>query len=85
MLQSLIKNGIGNRMLQALINMYSYTKFFLEGAGEAETNKGIRQGAASSCYLFIIFINGLIQYMKSSFDFEPVIKDFTHFCMLMML
>ena len=55
--------------------MYSYTNFFLEGAGEAETNKGTRQGARSSCYLFIIFINELIKHMKNTFHPKPVIGN----------
>ena len=51
--------GIGARMLEALKNLYSSTKVFYDGVGEFVSTSGIRQGASSSVYLFIIFINGL--------------------------
>ena len=65
MLNVLNKNGLGSKMLNALKNLYSNTKVILNKIGSFRTTAGIRQGAASSVYIFIIFINGLFQYLRN--------------------
>ena len=59
--------GIGSAMLNALKNLYSSTMVFSSGIGEFQSTCVIRQGALSSVYLFIIFINGLFKYLRSNY------------------
>ena len=54
-------------MLKALKNLYSVTHVFFNGIGEFCSTCGIRQGASSSVYLFIIFINGLFKFLRGKF------------------
>ena len=67
MLQVLTEKGLGYNMLNALKNLYSNTKVTINKVGTFVTTAGIRQGAASSVYLFIVFINGLFQYLRYRF------------------
>ena len=45
-----------------------------------QTFSGIRQGAPSSTYLFLIFIDDLIQYIESNCEIEPIIGNLS--CLL---
>ena len=50
-----------------------YTSFYGQSSKIFETCSGIRQGAASSVFLFIVFINDLIKYLKRKCIEEPLI------------
>ena len=57
-------------MLHALKRLYSFTfcvllRIYPESVHEFQTYSGIRQGAPSSVFLFILFIDGLISYLKT--------------------
>ena len=77
LLKKLIKLGIGNCMLQALKRIYSLTSCILsfgaEFSNEFKTYTGIRQGAPSSVFLFIVFMDDLISYLKRYCIEEPLI------------
>ena len=64
-------------MLEALKNLYRTTKVFFDGVDEFESTSGTRQGASSSAYLFIIFINGLFKHLRDKFD-ESAIYGLIH-------
>ena len=72
MLRVLANLGMGSVMLNAIKNMYSVTKVFLNGIGEFASTSGIRQGASSSVYIFVIFINGLFRYLRSKFPLSDI-------------
>ena len=57
-------------MLKALICLYKLTTCFIDGIGELQTKCGIRQGAPSSCYLFIIMVNDIIDHLNSIFGID---------------
>ena len=77
LLQKLVKLGIGSCMLAALKLLYMPTYCILSFYGQKsqrfETCTGIRQGASSSVFLFIIFINDLIEYLKDRCIAETLI------------
>ena len=79
LLKKLITCGIGYHMLNALKVIYSRTSCILSMKGkystEFPTESGIRQGASSSSLLFILFINDLIDYLRSKCDPEPLIES----------
>jgi len=79
LLKKLVKLGIGSCMLNALKLLYLPTYCILSFYGQFselfETCTGIRQGAASSVLLFIVFINDLIIYLKSKCVDEPLIDN----------
>ena len=56
--------GCGVIMLSALIAMYTVNTCFL-GSTVIATNIGVRQGAPTSCFLFILFVDVLIKMIKS--------------------
>ena len=64
MLQVLSEKGLEHNILNALKNLYSNTKVTTNNIGTFRTTAGIRQGASSSVYLFIISINGLFQWLR---------------------
>ena len=68
MLDVLINSGIGATMANAIKQLYSSTKIFYNSTGQFETTKGIRQGASSSAYIFIIFVNKLFNHLRNSFQ-----------------
>ena len=68
MLETLHDHGMGRTMLEALKNMYSKTVSVIENIGTIICTIGIRQGAVSSCYIFIIFINSIISMLKTKFS-----------------
>ena len=61
MLNILIKKGIGSKMANTLKQLYSNNNVFLQDLGTFTATRGIRQGASSSVYIFIIFTNELFQ------------------------
>ena len=78
LLKKLIKLGIGNCMLQALKRIYLFTTCVLstatENSSEFRTYSGIRQGAPSSVFLFILFIDDLISNLQRECVQEPLIS-----------
>ena len=73
MLNVLMQQGMGSNMLYALKNLYSNTNVILEKIGTFNSTSGIRQGAASSAYLFIIFVNGLFKYLRSFYAMDSIL------------
>ena len=67
MLKVLINLGLGTQMVYALKNLYSNTNVFVDKIGILNSTCGIRQGSSSSVYIFIVFINGLFQHLRSIF------------------
>ena len=67
MIKTLLAAGIGSTMAKAIQNMYSNTKVHLHGVGQFITTSGIKQGASSSVYIFISFINGLFKHLRNKF------------------
>ena len=67
MLRVLSNLGMGSIMLNALRNIYCQTNVLLKGIGSFISTIGIRQGASSSVYIFIIFINGLFMHLRDRF------------------
>ena len=67
MLQVLCNTGLGYSMVNAIKNLYSNIDVMLHKIGNFRSTVGIRQGAASSVYIFIIFINGLFKYLRDRF------------------
>ena len=64
---------MGSNMLCALKNLYSNTNVILEKIGTFNSTRGIRQVAASSAYLFIIFVNGLFKYLRSFYVMDSIL------------
>ena len=79
LLKKLIQLGIGHTMFEAIKRMYSCTHCILKFMGtlsnQFETCTGIKQGAHSSVLLFIIFMDGAINYLKSKCDTETILED----------
>ena len=77
LLKKLIKSGIGYAMLNALKALYTTTSCILTLSGKFSTafctTCGIRQGAPSSSFLFIAFIDDLINYIRDRCLREPLI------------
>ena len=71
-LNVLSKLGMGSTMLNALKNLYSVTNVHLNGVGMFTSTTGIRQGASSSVYIFIVFINGLFAHLCSKFPISSI-------------
>ena len=67
MVRVLCNKGLGYNMVNAIKNLYSNTNVMLHKIGNFRSTVGIRQGAASSVYIFIIFINGLFKYLRDRF------------------
>ena len=56
--------GCGRVMLSAIVMLYRSTQFVLKSA-IIEANQGVRQGASTSSILFILYIDKMIQMIKS--------------------
>ena len=65
MLKLLKKLGCGKVMLAALTSMYTITQFLL-GTTLITAVLGVKQGSPSSCFLFILFVDELVRFMKLS-------------------
>ena len=57
--------GCGKVMLSAIQSMYKCTKNILKTA-VIDSTIGVRQGAPSSCLLFVIYINEMIKMLKNA-------------------
>ena len=55
--------GCGATMLLALAAMYKYKNSVI-GTALIATNVGVRQGSPTSCVLFVIYVNTMIQMIK---------------------
>lgn len=79
LLKRLVQMGIGHCMLETLKRMYSTTHCVLQFMGEFseqfQTFCGIKQGAHSSVLLFIVFMDGLVGYLKSKCEMEYILGD----------
>ena len=77
--KKLVKIGISQCMLKALQLCYTMTECIVSSGGEYSekflTSSGIRQGASSSARLFIFFMDGLIQFLKSQCAPEVILED----------
>ena len=65
LLELLKSQGCGKFMLTALKNMYKCTKNMLKAA-TVEATVGVRQGAPSSCLLFVIYIDKMVRMLKET-------------------
>ena len=65
MLKLLKKLGCGRVMLAALTSMYTVTQFLL-GTTLITAVLGVKQGSPSSCFLFTLFVDELVRFMKLS-------------------
>ena len=63
LLQCLKARGCGKMMLLALRALYRCTQFVLQSA-TITANTGVRQGAPTSCTLFVMYIDNLVRMMK---------------------
>ena len=79
LLRKIVTLGIGHQMLNALKRIYttSYcTLQFMNRISETfQTYCGIKRGAHSSVLLFIVFMDGVVDYLKSKCDPEPILDD----------
>ena len=57
--------GCGRIMLKAIQNMYRCTRNILMSA-TVESSVGVRQGAPSSCLLFVVYIDKMIRMIKGA-------------------
>ena len=55
--------GCGRVMLRAIMAMYKSTKNILNSA-VLDASIGVRQGAPSSCLLFVLYINEMVKMLK---------------------
>ncbi len=55
--------GCGMTMLLALAAMYKYTNSVI-GTALIATTVGVRQGSPTSCMLFVIYVNAMVQMIK---------------------
>ena len=69
MLSVLRESGCGKRMLMAIRAMYSCTKHILKSA-VISASIGVRQGAPTSCILFIMYIDRMVRMLH-----EAVVSD----------
>ena len=78
LLQKLVTCGIGYCMFHALKCIYSNTFCILSMNGKYsnrfKTKCGIRQGAPSSSWLFIVFIDDLIKFLRDNCDPESLLN-----------
>ena len=67
LIESLKRRGCGQMMLQAIQAAYSNTCMILKDT-TISTNMGVRQGAPTSCRLFITYIDDFVKKLKASVD-----------------
>ena len=65
--------GCGRVMLLAIIMLYRCTQFILKSA-IIMTNQGVRQGASTSSILFILYIDKMVQMVKSINENDGFLK-----------
>jgi hypothetical protein len=67
LIQELHLLGCGGIMLGAIIALYSSTKFILRSA-VISFNTGVLQGASTSGFLFVLYLDRMIHMIKREFD-----------------
>ena len=77
MLNVLMQQGMGSNMLYALKNLYTNTNVILDNIGTSKSTSVIRQGAASSAYIFIVFLNGIFQHLRAIYGVNSIL-DIIH-------
>ena len=65
LIELLSRFGCGYLMVAAISCLYSDTKIVL-GAAIITATIGLRQGSPTSCFLFTLYINGLVRRIKSA-------------------
>ena len=65
MIELLREKGCGKRMLIAIKEMYSCTKHILKSA-LIDVSIGVRQGAPTSCILFVVYIDKLVRIVQEA-------------------
>ena len=79
LLKKLVTLGIGKCMLFALKQVYGFSvcvlKFQSELSRSFTTERGVRQGAASSVLLFNMFIDGLLRHLERKCSIEQLLCD----------
>ena len=73
MLNVLMQQGMGATMLNALKNLYTTTNIIMNKIGKFRSTAGIRQGAASSVYIFICFVNGLFKQLRNTYGVSTIL------------
>ena len=66
LVETLKRRGCGRLMLMVIQAMYKSTKAVLKSA-IITTSIGIRQGAPSSCYLFVLYLDTMVHRLKEAF------------------
>lgn len=64
LLECLKSRGCGRVMLEAIVSLYRNTKFILRTA-TINADIGVRQGAPTSCLLFVLYIDQLSRLLKA--------------------
>ena len=67
LLECLKSRGCGRTMLLAIAALYKCTSFVLRSA-IISASIGVRQGAPTSCLLFVFYIDKLVRMLKTSFN-----------------
>ena len=82
MLFSVLKNlGCGAAMLSAIAAMYSVTQSII-GTAIVSTVIGVRQGSPTSCFLFIVYVNDLVKWIKNTCESDGFLS-WLHLLILM--
>ena len=68
-----MQQGMGSNMLYAVKNLYTNTNVILDNIGTSKSTSGIIQGAVSSAYIFIVFANGLFQYLRAMYGANSIL------------
>ena len=66
LMEVLKANGCGKTMLRIITALYRSTKAILRST-VILTSVGIKQGAPTSCYLFVIYINEMVRRIRHAF------------------
>ena len=67
LLEFLKSRGCGRTMLLAIAALYRCTRYVLRSA-IINARIGVRQGAPTSCLLFVLYIDNLVRLLKDSFQ-----------------
>ena len=81
MIMYLKELGCGKRMLHAIKEMYRNTKNVLRSA-VIDTTLGVRQGAPTSCLLFVIYIDKMVKMLKDAIPVDSFLGNL-HVLLLM--
>ena len=81
LLECLRRMGCGKTMLLAIRTMYHCTKNVLKSAIITST-VGVRQGAPTSCFLFVLYIDQMIKMMKERMGVDGFLGSLHAFLMM---